>query len=42
MIEDNLSIHTSRQTQLTLAAWLGIQVQFILKYPYWLNLIQLW
>jgi transposase len=42
IIEDNLSIHTSRQTQLALAAWPEIQVQFIPKYACWLNLIEPW
>jgi transposase len=42
LIEDNLSIHTSRQTQLALAAWPEIQVQFIPKYACWLNLIEPW
>ncbi|MGQ9480521.1 IS630 family transposase [Chloroflexus sp.] len=40
--EDNLSIHTSRQTQLALAAWPEVQVQFIPKYACWLNLIEPW
>lgn len=42
LIEDNLSIHTSRQRQLALAGWSGIQVQFIPKYACWLNLIEPW
>jgi len=42
IIEDNLSIHTSRQTQLALCAWPEIQVQFIPKYACWLNLIEPW
>jgi len=42
IIEDNLGIHTSRQTQLALAAWPEIQVQFIPKYACWLNLIEPW
>ena len=32
IIEDNLSIHTSRQVQLGLLAWPELQVQFIPKY----------
>lgn len=42
IIEDNLSIHTSRQVQLALAAWPEIQIQFIPKYACWLNLIEPW
>jgi transposase len=42
IIEDNLSIHNSRQTQLALAAWPEVQVQFIPKYACWLNLIEPW
>jgi transposase len=42
LIEDNLSIHTSRETQLALTAWPEIQVQFIPKYACWLNLIEPW
>jgi transposase len=42
IIEDNLSIHTSRQTRLALAAWPEVQVQFIPKYACWLNLIEPW
>lgn len=42
IIEDNLSIHSGRQTRLALAAWPEIQVQFIPKYACWLNLIEPW
>jgi len=42
IIEDNLSIHTSRQTKLALAAWPEIRIQFIPKYACWLNLIEPW
>lgn len=42
LIEDNLSIHTGRQTRLALAAWPEIRVQFIPKYACWLNLIEPW
>lgn len=42
LIEDNLSIHVSRQTRLALAAWPEIRVQFIPKYAPWLNLIEPW
>ena len=42
LIEDNLSIYASRQTQLALAAWPEIQIQFIPKYTCWLNLIEPW
>ncbi len=39
IIEDNLSIHTSRQVKLALAGWPEVQVLFIPKYACWLNLI---
>lgn len=42
IIEDNLSTHTSRQTQLALGAWPEVQLQFIPKYACWLNLIEPW
>lgn len=42
IIEDNLTIHTSRQVKLALAAWPEIQLQFIPKYACWLNLIEPW
>lgn len=42
IIEDNLSIHHSRETQLALTAWPEIQVQFTPKYACWLNLIEPW
>lgn len=42
IIEDNLSIHTSRQVQMALLAWPELQVQFIPKYACWLNLIEPW
>lgn len=42
LIEDNLSIHTSRQARLALAAWPEIQVLFLPKYACWLNLIEPW
>lgn len=42
IIEDNLSIHTSRQTRLALAAWPQMQIQFLPKYACWLNLIEPW
>ena len=32
IIEDNLSIHTSRQVKMALLAWPEVQVQFIPKY----------
>jgi transposase len=41
-IEDNLSIHTSRQVKLALAAWSEVQVLFLPKYACWLNLIEPW
>lgn len=42
LIEDNLSTHHSRYTQLALLAWPEIQVQFIPTYACWLNLIEPW
>jgi transposase len=42
IIEDNLTIHTSRETRLALSAWPEIQIQFIPKYACWLNLIEPW
>lgn len=42
LIEDNLSTHHSRQTQLALLAWPEIQVLFIPTYACWLNLIEPW
>jgi len=42
VIEDNLSVHTDRQTRLALAAWPEVQIQFIPKYACWLNLIEPW
>ena len=42
IIEDNLSIHKSRQTRLALAAWPEMRIQFIPKYACWLNLIEPW
>ena len=42
LIEDNLSIHHSRLSQLALLAWPEVQVQFIPKYACWLNLIEPW
>ncbi len=42
IIEDNLSIHISKQTKLALAAWPDMQLQFIPKYACWLKLIEPW
>jgi transposase len=42
IVEDNLSTHHSRQTQLALLAWPEIQVLFIPTYACWLNLIEPW
>jgi transposase len=42
IIEDNLTIHVSREVKLALAAWPEIQLQFIPKYACWLNLIEPW
>jgi hypothetical protein len=35
-------IHTSREVGLALASRLEIQIQFLLKYACWLNLIEPW
>jgi len=42
IIEDNLSIHHSRDVKTALLAWPEIQIQFIPKYASWLNLIEPW
>ena len=42
IIEDNLSIHKSRDVQTALVAWPEIRVQFLPKYAAWLNLIEPW
>lgn len=42
LIEDNLSIHTSRAVKLALAAWPEVQILFLPKYACWLNLIEPW
>jgi transposase len=42
IIEDNLSIHTSKQVKLALAAYPQVQILFIPKYACWLNLIEPW
>lgn len=42
VVEDNLSIHTSQETKLALAAWPEIQLQLLPKYAPWLNLIEPW
>lgn len=42
IIEDNLSAHLSRETQLALLAHPDLQVQFLPKYACWLNLIEPW
>lgn len=42
IIEDNLSIHKSRQVRLALTAWSEIQLLFIPTYACWLNLIEPW
>lgn len=42
LIEDNLTIHTSRAVKLALAAWPNVQVLFLPKYACWLNLIEPW
>ena len=42
LIEDNLSIHKSRNVQTALLSYPEIQIQFIPKYSCWLNLIEPW
>ena len=42
IVEDNLSVHKSRQVKLALTAWPEIQLLFIPVYACWLNLIELW
>lgn len=42
VIEDNLSMHHSRGTQVALLAWPEISVQLIPKFATWLNLIEPW
>ena len=42
VIEDNLSIHKSRDVKAALLAWPEIQIQFLPKYACWLNLIEPW
>jgi transposase len=42
LVEDNLSIHQSRDVKTALLAWPEIQLQFIPKYACWLNLIEPW
>jgi transposase len=42
LIEDNLSIHHSKDVKTALLAWPEIQIQFIPKYACWLNLIEPW
>jgi transposase len=42
IIEDNLSTHLSKDTQVALVAWPEIQLLFIPKYACWLNLIEPW
>lgn len=42
VIEDNLSTHRSKETQVALLAWPEIQVQPVPKYASWLNLIEPW
>lgn len=42
IIEDNLSIHHSRDVKTALLAWPEIQIQFTPKYAPWLNLIEPW
>lgn len=42
VIEDNLSIHKSRDVKTALLSWPEIQIQFLPKYAAWLNLIEPW
>jgi hypothetical protein len=42
VIEDNLTIHKSRDVRTALLAWPEIQIQFLPKYACWLNLIEPW
>jgi transposase len=42
LIEDNLSIHRSRNVLAALLAWPEVRVQFLPKYACWLNLIEPW
>lgn len=42
IIEDNLSIHKSRDVRTALMAWPEIRLQFIPTYACWLNLIESW
>jgi transposase len=42
LIEDNLSIHKSKEVQMALVAWPEIEALFIPKYACWLNLIEPW
>lgn len=42
VIEDNLTIHKSRDVKTALLAWPEIQIQFLPKYACWLNLIEPW
>jgi hypothetical protein len=42
LVEDNLSIHQSRDVKTALLAWPEIQVLFLPKYAAWLNLIEPW
>jgi len=42
IIEDNLTIHKSRDVKTALLAWPEIQIQFLPKYACWLNLIEPW
>ena len=42
LVEDNLSIHTSHETMLALAAWPEIRVQLLPTRAPWLNLIEPW
>jgi hypothetical protein len=42
LIEDNLSIHKSRDVKVALLAWPDVQIQFLPTYAAWLNLIEPW
>lgn len=42
VIEDNLTIHKSRDVKTALMAWPEIQIHYLPKYACWLNLIEPW
>jgi transposase len=42
IVEDNLSIHKSRDVKTALLAWSEFQILYLPKYAAWLNLIEPW